>query len=124
MVKNRKRFILIASIIVLIAAFSRLVSLYVDWLFFVETGYRFVFSRVITVELLSGLAFGIFAFLFIFINVRLTNKVRFPTASISINGYTTVSLNTVQDSRAVSPPRSPGCPFHQRHRGTVGGEPL
>lgn len=94
MVKNRKRFILIASIIVFIAAFSRLVGLYVDWLFFVETGYRFVFSRVITVELLSGLTFGVFAFLFIFINVRLTNRIAFPTANISINGYTTVSLNT------------------------------
>ncbi len=94
MLKNRKRFILIASIIVLLAALSRLVGLYVDWLFFVETGYRSVFSRVITVELLSGLAFGLFAFLFIFINIRLTNRVRFPAASISINGYTTVSLNT------------------------------
>lgn len=94
MLKNRKRFILIASIIVLLAALSRLVGLYVDWLFFVETGYRSVFSRVITVELLSGLAFGVFAFLFIFINIWLTNRVGFPTASISINGYTTVSLNT------------------------------
>lgn len=93
MIQNRKRFILIASIIVLLAIFSRLLSLYVDWLFFVETGYSFVFTRVISTELLSGLCFGVFAFLFVFINTRLVNRLEFPTQTISINGYTTFTLN-------------------------------
>lgn len=92
-ISRRKRFILIASVLVLLAALSRLVGLYVDWLFFVETGYQFVFSRVISVELLSGLAFGAFAFLFIFANTRLINRIGFPEASITLNGYTTVSLS-------------------------------
>ncbi len=91
---RRKRFILIGSILVLLVALSRLVGLYVDWLFFVETGYQFVFSRVISVEILSGLCFGAFAFLFIFFNTRLINKVQFPTVNVSLNGFATVSLNT------------------------------
>ncbi len=93
MVKNRKRFILIASILVFIAIFSRLLGMYVDWLFFVETGYSFVFTRVISVELLSGLCFGAFAFFFVFINIRLINRLEFPTPAISINGYATFTLN-------------------------------
>ena len=93
MLKNRKRFILIASILVLFSALSRFVGLYIDWLFFVETGYRFVFSRVITVEVLSGFGFGVFAFLFMYVNTRLINRIEFPAASFSINGYTTVSVN-------------------------------
>jgi uncharacterized membrane protein (UPF0182 family) len=93
MVKNRKRFILIASILVFIAIFSRLLGTYVDWLFFVETGYSFVFTRVISMELLSGLCFGAFAFFFVFINIRLINRLEFPTPAISINGYATFTLN-------------------------------
>lgn len=95
MIKNRKiRLGLIALIIVIFLFFSRLVGLYVDWLFFVETGYKHVFTKVLLVELVSALSFGIFSFLFIFINTILINRIQFPAVNLSLNGYTTVSINT------------------------------
>ncbi len=94
MIQNRKiRFGLIALIIILLMVFSRLVGLYVDWLFFVETGYQYVFTRVLSAEALAGLCFGAFAFLFIFINTMLINRIQFPTMNVSLNGYTTLSFN-------------------------------
>ena len=100
MTRNRMtRLVLIGAILILLIAFSRLVGLYVDWLLFVETGYQFVFSRVITVQFLSGLCCGVFAFLFMFANMRLTNRIQFPAASISVNGYATIPINTLHLTR-------------------------
>jgi hypothetical protein len=100
MTRNRMtRLVLIGAILILLIAFSRLVGLYVDWLFFLETGYQFVFSKMITVQLLSGLCCGLFAFLFMFANMRLINRIQFPAASISVNGYTTIPINTLQLTR-------------------------
>ncbi len=97
MLQNRKiRFGLIAAIIVLIMAFSRLVGLYVDWLFFLETGYRYIFTRVLSVELASGLCLGVFSFFFIFVNTLLINRVQLPTISLSLDGLTTMSMDTAK----------------------------
>lgn len=97
MFRNRKmRLGFIAAIIVLLMIFSRLVGLFVDWLFFGETGYQFVFTRVLSAEVIASLCFGAFAFTFIFINTIFINRVQLPAINLSIDGHTTLSLDTAK----------------------------
>ncbi|MGE5174122.1 MAG: UPF0182 family protein, partial [Betaproteobacteria bacterium] len=75
-------------IIAIIAAFLVLfgsrefVSFMGDWLFFREVGYGPVFLKTVSAKLLAGSAFGIIAFLVIFINLRLATRRTFPLAGL------------------------------------------
>lgn len=94
MIKNRNiRFVLIGVLIVLFMIISRILGLYVDWLFFTETGYRSVFTKILSVEVLAGACFGVFAFLFMYINTIFINRMKFPSVAVPLDGLTTFSIN-------------------------------
>ncbi len=76
---SRPIIIFIAAGVVLSFAAS-LLSLYTDWLFFVETGFTSVFTTTLTAKIAAGLFFGVTLFVVALINLIIANKMRFPLA--------------------------------------------
>jgi uncharacterized membrane protein (UPF0182 family) len=75
--RTRRRIItaVIVAVVVLVLAFgSRILGMYVDWLWFGEVGYRGVFWTRIWAQLLLGLAAFVAFFLIIWANVELARR--------------------------------------------------
>jgi len=81
---SRNRFLIIAFIAVflVLTGFREFVSFMADWLFFHETGYTAVFQKTYEAKLFSGLAFGVFAFLVLFINLRIAGRRAYALAGL------------------------------------------
>lgn len=73
--------------------FSQLISLYVEWLFFNETGYRIVFQTIISTQIITGLIFGIISFIWLFFNIIFTMRTPLPTIDIMLLGATRLTAN-------------------------------
>ncbi len=65
-------------IFLLMPLFMGILSLYIDWLFFNETGFASVFSKTLSAKALTGLAFGGVFLIFSFLNILYANRVNFP----------------------------------------------
>ena len=82
--KTGNKFLIAA----LIAAFVLLlgsrgsIAFMADWLFFREVGYEAVFAKTFQAKLLSGLVFGVAAFLVIFINLRIATRRAYALAGL------------------------------------------
>ncbi|HOF05176.1 MAG TPA: UPF0182 family protein [Syntrophales bacterium] len=71
-------FISILLIILVVAPlFSSLLNLYIDWLFFNETGYTAVFSTTLLTQAGSGLCFGTLFFVVALANLILARRLEF-----------------------------------------------
>lgn len=86
MTYRKSRFFLIALVIVMLFSVSKFVGMYVDWLFFQEVGYGTIFTKVLSAEILTGLAFGIVFCLFVAANVLLSSMVKVPPIDIVFMG--------------------------------------
>jgi len=80
-------FVFIALLVVLISG-STVFNLYVDWLFFQETGFAGVFSTVLTNKIIAGFLFGSVFLLFYQLNIYFAGKVQFPLRNLHIFGDT------------------------------------
>jgi uncharacterized protein len=89
-------------IIVLLVA-SRIVSFYVDWMFFKELGYENVFLKTFNTEVLSGLIFGAVSFIFVLANALLVGRVRFPSLNIAFSSQLGLALNPELLNRLFKP---------------------
>lgn len=58
--------------------FMGMISLYTDWLFFLETGFEEIFTKTLTTKVLSGIGFGIVFLVFCLTNTVYANRVNFP----------------------------------------------
>ncbi len=86
MIKKYSNFVVIALIIILVIFFSRIVGIYVDWLFFGEVGFLDVFNKTMITQLITSTLFGLIGFLFIFINIMITLRVPIPPVDIMFFG--------------------------------------
>jgi uncharacterized membrane protein (UPF0182 family) len=85
-VKTPKNKVLIAaavSAIVLLAGARGFFSFLADWQFFREVGYEAVFTKTVTAKLLTGLVFGLTAFLMVFINLFIAGKRALPSGMVN-----------------------------------------
>ena len=64
----------VAAVFILLASARECISFVVDWQFFREIGYEAVFTKTFIAKLLTGLAFGVIAFLTIFVNLIIAGK--------------------------------------------------
>ena len=64
----------VAAVFILLASARECISFVVDWQFFREIGYEAVFTKTLIAKLLTGLAFGVTAFLTIFVNLIIAGK--------------------------------------------------
>ena len=103
MKKNRTFFFLIVSCIFLIILGSNTIDLYTNWLFFNELNYSSVFTKIISTQVVTGLAFGLLSVVFLLSNVIIANKINFPPIELFFVEQTTVSLNVGLLNKWVKP---------------------
>ena len=58
-----------------IAGVTSTFNIYIDWLFFDETGFTGVFKTILSTKILSGLFFGTVFLVFYLINIYYANKI-------------------------------------------------
>ena len=80
------------GIIALLIVF-KILNVYTDWLFFKEVAYEGVFLKILSTEVLAGIAVGLVSFAFILANVLPVAKTRFIAPQIVFNDQVGVSLN-------------------------------
>jgi uncharacterized membrane protein (UPF0182 family) len=93
--------IAVAAVILMFA--STLLTLYSDWLFFIETGFSSVFTTTLYAKTGVGLSFGTLLFVVIMINLLYANSVRFPYSGISIVGGGNFSMQRDEAVRLAKP---------------------
>ncbi|MCX8023212.1 MAG: UPF0182 family protein [Syntrophorhabdaceae bacterium] len=76
------RLLIISLILIFILFGTKVTSLYVDGLFFQETGYFHVFTKTLLTKIFAALTFGISFFLFIFINGVIACRASLPPVDI------------------------------------------
>ncbi len=81
--KNWTIIITIAGVLILVAGAREFLSFVADWQFFGETGYQAVFAKTFLTKMLCGLAFGVFVFLVVLINLFIAGKRAFPLSGMS-----------------------------------------
>jgi uncharacterized protein len=80
---GNKGLIIGIIVAVLILAGSReLVGFMADWLFFGEVGYGQVFQKILIAKILSGIAFGLFACLFLLVNLLIAGRRAYAFAGL------------------------------------------
>jgi uncharacterized protein len=87
------RLTLIGLAILALFLALRLVGVYVDWLFFEEVAYGKVFLKMLSAEVLTGLAFGATVLVFVLVNVLFVNRVAFPSITLALRDRIDVQVN-------------------------------
>jgi uncharacterized protein len=82
MKKNRWIFVgILVAFLIVLPLLSSLVDLYVDWLFFVETGYTGVFTKTLVTEIVSGSLVALLFLGFAAANLLIANRMVFSPQS-------------------------------------------
>ncbi|MBA4390076.1 MAG: UPF0182 family protein [Syntrophus sp. (in: bacteria)] len=90
---KKTRFLFIGLAVVGLLIASRVISFYIDWLFFEEVAYQKVFVKTFTAQIISGFVFGIASFLFILINVLPVCRIKLLPIQIAFSNQMGVTLN-------------------------------
>jgi uncharacterized protein len=80
---NKVLIVAVVSAIVLLAGARGFFSLLVDWQFFREVGFEAVFTKTFTAKVLTGLMFGLTAFLMVLINLLIAGKRTLPLGMVN-----------------------------------------
>ncbi|RJQ49371.1 MAG: UPF0182 family protein [Nitrospiraceae bacterium] len=80
-------FVFIAVLAVFMSG-STVINLYIDWLFFHETGFPGVFTTVLANKIIAGILFGSVFLIFYLANIYFANKASFPLRDLHIFGDT------------------------------------
>lgn len=86
-------FIFIALLIFLVAGSSGF-NLYIDWLFFKETGFTSVFKTILSAKLATALLFGVVFLVFYTLNIFIANRINFPLRNLHLFGDTVYPIRT------------------------------
>jgi len=87
------RFTILALLIVFFFSASRVIGMYVDWLFFREAGFEGMFTRVLSAEVLTGFAFGAVFFVFVAVNALIASTIKVPPIDVMFMGQMRLSLD-------------------------------
>lgn len=89
---RRRSTIIVGLIVLLLIGAVMGVALYTDLLFFHDVGYTSIFLKILSTRFLSGLAFGLFALLFILGNVMIANRLTFARIAMDLPGRTATPI--------------------------------
>jgi len=81
--KNKVLIVAAVSAVILLAGAREFVSFLVDWRFFSEVGFEAVFTKTFTAKVLTGLVFGLTAFLMVLINLLIAGKRTLPLGMVN-----------------------------------------
>jgi hypothetical protein len=87
------RLALLAIIIIFLFSASKLTGVYVDWLFFREVAYEGMFTKVLSAEVMTGLAFGLIFFFFFAANILVASMIKVPALDILFMGQIRVPFD-------------------------------
>jgi uncharacterized membrane protein (UPF0182 family) len=93
-------FVVIGVLLVFIAG-SSIFNLYIDWLFFAETGFVSVFTTMLSTKIAAGLAFALIFLVFYAANIYFANKAEFPLRSLHLFGDTIYPVKTITIDKPV-----------------------
>jgi uncharacterized membrane protein (UPF0182 family) len=93
-------FVFIGVLLVFIAG-SSIFNLYIDWMFFGETGFESVFKTMLSTKISAGLACAIFFLAFYITNIYFANKAEFPLRSMHLFGDTIYPVKTLTIDKPV-----------------------
>ena len=97
------RGLALAFFILLFFFGSKTTGIYVDWLFFRETGFEKVFLKAISAEVVSGLAFGLFFFIFVAVNVLVALGGKVPPIDIVLMHRLKIAVDPNKFVRILKP---------------------
>ncbi|KAF0219172.1 MAG: hypothetical protein FD174_2258 [Geobacteraceae bacterium] len=103
MLKRKPFFILFIVIFLILPSVFSLLSLYTDWLFFGETGFRSVFTTTVVAKIGVGLLFGTLLLTFALANLFFANRAKFPHTGIFIEGGNIYRFKRDEAARLVKP---------------------
>ena len=86
------RLLLFALLVVILFSLSKTIGMFVDWLLFKEVGYEAMFTKVLSAEVLTGLAFAVVFCLFVAANVLFACMVKVPAIDIVFMGQTKIPI--------------------------------
>jgi hypothetical protein len=86
------RLLLVALLVVILFSLSKTIGMYVDWLLFKEVGYEAMFTKVLSAEIFTGLAFAVVFCLFVAANVLFASIVKVPAIDIVFMGQTKIPI--------------------------------
>ena len=92
MMYRMSRLLLVALLVVILFSLSKTIGMYVDWLLFREVGYEAMFTKVLSAEILTGLAFAVVFCLFVAANVLFASMVKVPAIDIVFMGQTKIPI--------------------------------
>lgn len=101
---NKNTGLILAIFIALFLTFSMGSSffhLYIDWLFFAETGFLPVFRTMLSSKISAGLLFSAIFLVFYLINILAANRIDFPVRDLHIFGNTIYPVKTFSVERPV-----------------------
>jgi uncharacterized membrane protein (UPF0182 family) len=93
-------FVFIGVLLVFIAG-SSIFNLYIDWMFFGETGFVSVFKTMLSTKITAGLACALFFLAFYITNIYFANKAEFPLRSMHLFGDTIYPVKTLTIDKPV-----------------------
>ncbi len=93
-------FVFIA-VLILLSASTAAFNLYIDWLFFEETGFSAVFSTTLSAKVKTALAFSSVFLVYYLINIYAANRIDFPLRNLHIFGDTINPVKTLTVDKPV-----------------------
>jgi hypothetical protein len=101
--RNKKLVIVIALVSVVFPLISYVLNLYVDWLYFVETGFSAIFTTRLSAQAMTALLFGGLMFACLQLNLWYANRIPFPLPGMSIVGSGNFRITREEAARLVKP---------------------
>jgi uncharacterized membrane protein (UPF0182 family) len=102
--KGRIVYLILAGLIFLtIPLFFSAMNLYVDWLFFVETGFTGIFTKTLLTKVATGAVFGAVFLVFAMANIIIANRTDFPPRDIFVIEGIIHTIRTSGIERAIKP---------------------
>jgi len=92
---KKTKLIVIILLVILVATplLTSLLNLYIDWLFFTETGYTDVFTKTLTTQIAAGIFFGLLFLGVAAANVVLARRLDFPRPDLYNISGTPITIN-------------------------------
>lgn len=82
---KRLYWIVIAAMTLIVYFGKKIVDFFVDWIWYISVGYQAVIYKIVFTRIALFIIFGLAAFLFIYINIYIANKLKPKTSNLEKN---------------------------------------
>ncbi len=102
--RNKKIYLILLGVIfAILPLFFVLIGLYTEWLFFLETGYQAVFTKVLVAKIGTGVFFGLAFFTFITLNIIIAGRIFFSNPDVFVVNGIIHTYNRTAMEKTIKP---------------------